>query len=336
MRRTWRRRYAVSPAMFPEINWVLRRRSPTTCHSDWTWSRSAPSTLLRMPGAFLNSDPANALQWTIPGSDTHSFRDGGSRELETPCATVGVRSVLRSRFAEKCCSWWSDPRRREQSSVPGGGVDVSVNQPSDAGRFALPRNNQTLPRSESWRPPLLTSPTTRQGRIVAWLRHWLDLQAGSIWADMSMLLPHAGGTVVDIGAGAQPYRSLCRVAFDISQLTSRPASRTSATRCLARSCIPGTRGPWALSQLTSSYARRLLSTFLTRTGSFVRRIGYSSPGGISLGLCPLLRGGTSSPTTSGVSPRPAWLACSRRGASPRCACTHEVGPQRSPARRSWR
>lgn len=85
---------------------------------------------------------------------------------------------------------------------------MSVNQPSDAGRFALPRNNQTLPRSESWRPPLLTSPTTRQGRIVAWLRHWLDLQAGSIWADMSMLLPHAGGTVVDIGAGAQPYRSL--------------------------------------------------------------------------------------------------------------------------------
>jgi SAM-dependent methyltransferase len=40
------------------------------------------------------------------------------------------------------------------------------------------------------------------------LRRFFDLQAGSIWNDLQVLLPHIDGTLVDVGCGAQPYRSL--------------------------------------------------------------------------------------------------------------------------------
>jgi SAM-dependent methyltransferase len=53
---------------------------------------------------------------------------------------------------------------------------------------------------ESWRPVPCTELTP--------LRRFFDLQAGSIWRDLSVLLSKASGTVVDVGCGAQPYRSL--------------------------------------------------------------------------------------------------------------------------------
>jgi SAM-dependent methyltransferase len=70
-----------------------------------------------------------------------------------------------------------------------------------------PRANM-LEKQEAWRPPLFSSSTTRWSAIQGRLRRFFDLQAGSIWKDMTRLLPQCTGVVLDAGCGAQPYRGL--------------------------------------------------------------------------------------------------------------------------------
>jgi len=62
--------------------------------------------------------------------------------------------------------------------------------------------------AETWRPPLFAQPRGRWSSGKAALRRFLDLQAGSIWRDLKDVLPRVTGTIVDVGCGAQPYRSL--------------------------------------------------------------------------------------------------------------------------------
>ena len=70
------------------------------------------------------------------------------------------------------------------------------------------RRNLAESFSEYWRPPLHAPGTTWLQRSRSALRRFFDLQAGSIWRDLSKVLPAASGTVLDVGCGAQPYRSL--------------------------------------------------------------------------------------------------------------------------------
>lgn len=63
-------------------------------------------------------------------------------------------------------------------------------------------------RAETWRPPLFERPESATQRILAALRRFVDLQAGSIWRDLRVLMPQVRGAVLDVGCGAQPYRSL--------------------------------------------------------------------------------------------------------------------------------
>jgi SAM-dependent methyltransferase len=62
--------------------------------------------------------------------------------------------------------------------------------------------------AEVWRPPLFEPSQTPIQRAKAALRRFLDLQAGSIWNDLRIILPQVRGTVLDVGCGAQPYRQL--------------------------------------------------------------------------------------------------------------------------------
>ncbi len=73
---------------------------------------------------------------------------------------------------------------------------------------SLPRPNMVHRTGEAWRPPSFSPRRDRRGRILAWLRRRLDLQADSIWRDLSRLLADCAGDVLDVGCGAQPYRSL--------------------------------------------------------------------------------------------------------------------------------
>jgi SAM-dependent methyltransferase len=72
----------------------------------------------------------------------------------------------------------------------------------------LDRTNQVGRQSESWRPPPYKRVNTPLARLEAIARRFLDLQAGSIWNDLVVLLPQSRGVVLDVGSGAQPYRHL--------------------------------------------------------------------------------------------------------------------------------
>jgi 2-polyprenyl-3-methyl-5-hydroxy-6-metoxy-1,4-benzoquinol methylase len=62
--------------------------------------------------------------------------------------------------------------------------------------------------SESWRPQLFAATTTPLSRFLAAVRRFFDIQAGSAWRDLRSVLPALRGTVLDVGCGAQPFRSL--------------------------------------------------------------------------------------------------------------------------------
>jgi SAM-dependent methyltransferase len=70
------------------------------------------------------------------------------------------------------------------------------------------RKNLAERAGENWKPPALEPPRTAMQRWVAGVRRYFDLQAGSVWNDVSDLVADAHGKVVDVGCGAQPYRSL--------------------------------------------------------------------------------------------------------------------------------
>ena len=75
-------------------------------------------------------------------------------------------------------------------------------------RELLDRTNQIGRESERWRPPAYQRVTNRTTRLVAAARRFLDLQAGSVWDDLAVLLPQSRGVVLDVGCGAQPYRHM--------------------------------------------------------------------------------------------------------------------------------
>ena len=70
------------------------------------------------------------------------------------------------------------------------------------------RNNMVEATSETWRPQLFVAATNRLSLRLAAVRRFFDIQAGSAWRDLSAVLPSLQGTVLDVGCGAQPFRSL--------------------------------------------------------------------------------------------------------------------------------
>jgi SAM-dependent methyltransferase len=88
------------------------------------------------------------------------------------------------------------------------------------------RNNLAERAGENWRPPPLKAPTTAAQRVGAAARRYFDLQAGSVWSDVSQLIAEQRGKVVDVGCGAQPYRSILPatveyVGIDITEAGAR-------------------------------------------------------------------------------------------------------------------
>jgi SAM-dependent methyltransferase len=75
-------------------------------------------------------------------------------------------------------------------------------------RDLIGRTNMLGRTTETWRPPLFLPSGGRWSAPKAALRRFLDLQASSIWLDLKKILPHIIGSIVDVGCGGQPYRSL--------------------------------------------------------------------------------------------------------------------------------
>lgn len=74
------------------------------------------------------------------------------------------------------------------------------------------RENLVRRSAEPWQPPSFSCASGARGRSLAAARRLLDLQAASIWADLRTELRAARGVVLDVGAGAQPYRPLVPAA----------------------------------------------------------------------------------------------------------------------------
>jgi SAM-dependent methyltransferase len=72
---------------------------------------------------------------------------------------------------------------------------------------ASPRN-LVEQAAEDFKPPVFKPNTCVRNRLENWLRRFLDLQAGSGWRDMRRELAQVRGRLLDIGCGAQVYRSL--------------------------------------------------------------------------------------------------------------------------------
>jgi SAM-dependent methyltransferase len=81
--------------------------------------------------------------------------------------------------------------------------------PADPFEACFPdRANMLEVKEEGWRPPHFERPSGWVAEAAARLRRFFDLQNGSIWNDLSRVLPLAVGTVLDVGCGGQPYRPL--------------------------------------------------------------------------------------------------------------------------------
>jgi SAM-dependent methyltransferase len=88
------------------------------------------------------------------------------------------------------------------------------------------RSNLAQRGSENWKPPPLEAPRTAAQRWASRVRRYFDLQAGSVWSDVSDLVADSRGKIVDVGCGAQPYRSLLPsgveyVGIDIAEAGER-------------------------------------------------------------------------------------------------------------------
>ena len=99
---------------------------------------------------------------------------------------------------------------------------------------AVIRRNEALRNDERWQPPSFGDLTTLRGRLLSRLRRLLDLQATSIWRDLKSPLGDATGTILDVGAGAQPYRPL------ISRDTTYRAIDTADAHARFGYDMPGT------------------------------------------------------------------------------------------------
>jgi SAM-dependent methyltransferase len=70
------------------------------------------------------------------------------------------------------------------------------------------RNNLLDLPQEHWRPPRYSGGRGIFPALKIHLSRFFDLQAGTIWRDLSRELPQVKGTVLDAGCGDQPYRRL--------------------------------------------------------------------------------------------------------------------------------
>jgi SAM-dependent methyltransferase len=105
------------------------------------------------------------------------------------------------------------------------------------------RHNQLGRQSEAWRPPRFKPVKTRIDRLGAAARRLVDLQAGSIWNDLSRVLPSSQGRVLDVGCGAQPYRSLIHPGAVYQAIDYAGAEQHFGYRAPDTTYYEGTRWP---------------------------------------------------------------------------------------------
>ena len=75
-------------------------------------------------------------------------------------------------------------------------------------RFFFTNRINLLNARETSRPPSFVNSSAVFGKCLNDVLRLIDLQASSIYSDLSQVLPSVNGTFLDVGCGAQPYRHL--------------------------------------------------------------------------------------------------------------------------------
>ncbi len=95
---------------------------------------------------------------------------------------------------------------------------------SSASRPAVRRN--LIKRSEEdFKPPLLKPNTSSWNRLENFMRRFFDLQMGSIWRDLRCELADLSGSLLDIGCGAQIFRTLLPAGVKYRGVDTRDAKQ---------------------------------------------------------------------------------------------------------------
>jgi SAM-dependent methyltransferase len=107
----------------------------------------------------------------------------------------------------------------------------------------IKRTNMAERQNELWRPVSFSVSTTTTDRLIGRVRRFLDLQTASIWGDLASELANVSGTVLDVGCGAQPYRSLFSdqavyIGIDSAQASAHFGYKVPDTRYFEGSTWP--------------------------------------------------------------------------------------------------
>jgi SAM-dependent methyltransferase len=109
--------------------------------------------------------------------------------------------------------------------------------------WSLSREDLTGREREGFRPPPHERARGPVARVRRSFRRFVDLQFGSIWSDLALLLPKVRGTLADVGSVAQPFRDLLRpevryIAVDIEEAERDFGYRADETRYFQGSVLP--------------------------------------------------------------------------------------------------
>ena len=87
----------------------------------------------------------------------------------------------------------------------------------------LDRRNLVDAEAEAFKPPVFRPERTSLDHVRAALRRFLDLQAGSAWRDLRHELAGTSGILLDVGCGAQVFRSLVPPAVTYRGIDTKDA-----------------------------------------------------------------------------------------------------------------
>ena len=109
--------------------------------------------------------------------------------------------------------------------------------------WSLPRKELSGREREGFRPRPLERVQGGLGHFTRLLRRFADLQFGSIWDDLSLLLPEIRGTLADVGCGAQPFRDLLNpdvryIGVDIAGSEEKFGYHAADTRQIRGDVLP--------------------------------------------------------------------------------------------------
>jgi SAM-dependent methyltransferase len=173
-------------------------------------------------------------------------------------------------------------------------------------------------------------------RLLAAGRRLLDLQAASAWNDLKVELASAQGDVLDVGAGAQPFRPLLPADARYRAIDVAVAGEAFGYEVPDTEYFEGDRWSVEDASVEVVLATETLehvpepAIFLAEARRVLR------PGGRLASPSRSRPAGTTPRTTTGATPHRACRTCSRRRGWAAASSTLAATRSRSPATRFWR